>query len=847
MDSERWDRIQSLFERALACPEPERQAFVDTESGGDRSLLAEITAMLKADQRRTSLLDDGLPQIAYEMVGSPVDNISLREFGPYRLRKLLGEGGMGVVWLAERTDAGNLVAIKFLPHAGLSPARRERFAREIITLAKLQHPYIARLYDAGTLADGTPWFVMEYVDGLRLTDYCRQEERPVEDRLRLFRAVCEAVQYAHSQEIIHRDLKPSNILVQRDGTPRLLDFGIARQLHAAEGMADQTRAGLRFMSPDYSPPEWISEGKVGFYTDVYSLGVILHEMLTGQLPAAQPKTPAASLHGDLDVLCRKAMHPSPGNRYQSAEALIRDVDHFLKREPLEARPDSLRYRARKFVSRNRAAVAATAAALLVMTGLAAFFTFRLARERDYANRQAAITTAMNRFLSDDLLGRADPFQSGAAKELFVDVVNRALPQVDEQFRAEPVTAAQLHQTIARAFDNRSQFAQARREYDRAYELFLRGEGPLSEDAIEVRLRETALVARSNERGSLPAAKSLLKEAEESLSRISRPRADLSVWLPYARGYVAMAESNARVADVQFSDALRRAEALPSFDGRAPRRIKLLVAVSYIHMAQGAKAEPILREIIAADTRLSGADHPPVLLTRAYLAQSLLTQGKFSAAIQEVNAIYPELLNRLGPDHETITTVLGTRAAAEGSLGLWDDAARDDLAMHEISARTRPDSFFAIASLSDGALSQCRAEHYPEGGANARKAFDQSTRVFGPHSAAAGGCAYALSVCLVGSNKLNEASELLRGIDIDAVTQLSGDSTVAASIKLLDAEIAARRGDYALARKYLEEAAPTIEAPNAGAGEKQALARVRRSLDTQPVAAAMKRVVTAGHH
>jgi serine/threonine-protein kinase len=834
MDSERWEKIQSLFERALACAESDRQAFLQIGCGGDRDLIADITAMLEADQRRTSLLDDNLPQVAYEMVGSPAENISLREFGPYCLKKVLGEGGMGVVWLAERKDAGNLVAIKFLPHAGLSPARRERFAREIITLAKLQHPYIARLYDAGALADGTPWFVMEYVDGLRLTDYCRKEERPVEDRLRLFRSICEAVQYAHSQEIIHRDLKPSNILVERDGTPRLLDFGVARQLRTPDDAGDQTRAGLRFLSPDYAAPEWIAEGKVGFYTDVYSLGVILHEILTGRLPAAQPSSSTAT-QGDLDVLCRKAMHPCPENRYQSAEALIRDIDHFLNGEPLEARPDSLRYRAGKFVSRNRAAVTATAAALLLFIGLAAFFTVRLARERDYANRQTAITTAMNRFLSDDLLGRADPFQSGAAKELFVDVVNRALPQIDQQFKTEPVTAARLHETIARAFDGRSEFAQARKEYDRAYELFQRGEGQLSENAIEVRLREAAMVARSNERGSLPAATSLLKEAEASLSRIERPRADLSVWLPYARGFVAMAGSNARAADVQFSDALQRSEVLSSFDARARRRIKQLVAVSYIHTGQGAKAESILRQIIAADVNALGPDHPPVLMERVYLAQSLLTQGKFDGAIKEANAVYPVLLSRLGPDHETVTTVLGTRAAAEGSLGLWDDAARDDLAMHEISARKRPGSFFAIASLSDAALSQCRAGRYQEGGVNARRAFVDASRAFGPRSAAAGGSAYALSVCLVGLNKLDETSELLRGIDADAVSQLSGDPTVAASVKLVQGEIAARRGDYPLARKYVDEVAPTFDTPNAGAGEKQALARLRKTLDARMIA------------
>ncbi len=241
--------------------------------------------MLAADGHGTSLLDRGLHDVAYRMVGASFQAVALQEVGPYRLKQVLGEGGMGVVWLAEREDTATLVAIKFLPHAGLSPARRERFAREIKTLGKLKYPLIARLYDAGTLADGTPWFVMEYVEGLPFTVYCRERKLGIEQRLRLFRLVCEAVQYAHGQEIIHRDLKPSNILVEKDGNPRLLDFGIARELHSLSEPTDQTRAGLRFMSPDYAAPEWIRDGSVGFYTDVYSLGVILYEMLTGGSPS----------------------------------------------------------------------------------------------------------------------------------------------------------------------------------------------------------------------------------------------------------------------------------------------------------------------------------------------------------------------------------------------------------------------------------------------------------------------------------------------------------------------------------------------------------------------------------
>src|SRR2546427_1165150 len=189
---------------------------------------------------------------------------------------------MGVVYLAEREDLGSIAAIKILRDAWLSPDRRERFASEQRTLAQLNHPAIARLYDADTLADGTPWFVMEYVEGVTLTEYCRAHQCSIEVRLQLFRLVCEAVQYAHQRAVIHRDLKPSNILVKSDGTVRLLDFGIAKQLESLDLPIDQTMTGLRLMTPAYAAPEQICGDRVGINTDVYSLGVILFELLTGQ-------------------------------------------------------------------------------------------------------------------------------------------------------------------------------------------------------------------------------------------------------------------------------------------------------------------------------------------------------------------------------------------------------------------------------------------------------------------------------------------------------------------------------------------------------------------------------------
>ena len=283
MDSVRFRQIQALFFDASEVPEGERKAFIASASGDDRELQAEVLAMFEADAGTDSLLDGDVARVAHHMLGTR-DAFTAREFGPYRLKKLLGEGGMGVVYLAERSDLGSLVAIKILRDAWLSPVRRERFVREQRTLAQLNHPSIARLYDADTLADGTPWFAMEYVEGVPVTTYCREHESSIHECLRLFRAICEAVQYAHEHAVIHRDLKPSNILVTAGGAVRLLDFGIAKQLDTIDQPVDQTRTELRLMTPAYAAPEQIRGEQVGIFTDVYALGVILYELLAGRLP-----------------------------------------------------------------------------------------------------------------------------------------------------------------------------------------------------------------------------------------------------------------------------------------------------------------------------------------------------------------------------------------------------------------------------------------------------------------------------------------------------------------------------------------------------------------------------------
>jgi TolB-like protein/predicted Ser/Thr protein kinase len=382
MDKPRWERIQEVFHRAVDLSVPVRERLLEDTCAGDPELAAEVRAMIEEESRDGGLLDRDVSQIAERMLNAP----SFEEVGRYRVRGVLGEGGMGVVYLAERMDLGNLVALKILRDAWFSPARRKRFAAEQRTLARLNHPSIARLYDAGTLADGTPWFVLEYVDGLTLAEYCRRNSSSIEERLKLVRAVAEAVEYAHSHSIIHRDLKPSNILVKSDGSVRLLDFGIAKQLDVEIRPEDQTRTNLRPMTPAYAAPEQLRGDPAVPQTDVYSLGVILYELIAGHLPidvshktareaadlivSVDPAKPSGQ--PDLDSLCLTAMHKDPTRRYESARALIRDIDHFLNRERLEARPESHFHAMARLVRRNARKTAAVLVVLALGAGLAVF-------------------------------------------------------------------------------------------------------------------------------------------------------------------------------------------------------------------------------------------------------------------------------------------------------------------------------------------------------------------------------------------------------------------------------------------------------------------------------------------
>jgi serine/threonine-protein kinase len=485
MDRIRWELIQSIFHAAIGQPPSERVSFLESACGGDADLIREISTLLDADAGEVALLDRGVAQVASAVLSPAAAQADRERFGPYRVVGTLGEGGMGIVYRALRDDIGGVAAIKILRDAWISPSRRERFASEQRTLAQLNHPAIARLYDSNTLADGTPYFVMEYVDGLSLTEYSRVHACPIPERLRLFRIVCEAVQHAHRHAVIHRDIKPGNILVTSGGEVKLLDFGIAKQVETMDVPADHTRTGMRLMTPAYAAPEQIRGERVGVHTDVYSLGVTLYELLSGRLPfdlanrtpaeiervilEHEPVRPSAVARKvaeregtrtpwdtasraqweDLDVLCLTAMHRDSERRYPTVDALIRDLDHFAASEPLEARPDRSLYRLDRFVRRRWRPLSVAALVLGAISVLVLFYTLRLAEARNAALAEAARTRRIQQFTLGLFSGGEDNVAPAESLRV-ITLLDRGV-KTARTLDSDPSAQAELYHTLGGIF------------------------------------------------------------------------------------------------------------------------------------------------------------------------------------------------------------------------------------------------------------------------------------------------------------------------------------------------------------------------------------------------------------
>ena len=543
-----WPRISALLDEAMSRAAAEREAFIDALTAPDdrfRDTLRELLALqAKAETEDfmeelpviPGLLTGPWPHEAGAGTASAGALAAGTEVGPYRLLRLIGEGGMGAVWLAERTD-GTLkrkVALK-LPRLAWAQDLAVRMARERDILAGLEHPNIARLYDAGVDAVGRPWLAIEYVEGRDLTLFCDTARLDLRARVRLFLQVLEAVQYAHGNLVIHRDLKPANILVTPRGEARLLDFGIARlEEGAVEAGPDLTRTGASAMTPRYASPEQVQGARLTVASDLYSLGVVLHELLTGETPyvlrresraeyeqaivesdlrvpsrlkvtevaaAARGTTPvriARDLRGDLDAVLLRALARAPAARYASAAAFRDDLERWLEGRTVTALPPSRLHSLRKFVARNRLAVAASAAAVLALVAVSVVAVLqaqRAERSAELARAETAKANATNEFLLS-IFRRADPTERGGRDATAKELLSEAESQLDAKVLSDPRLKADILGTMDEVWRNLGELRRAQAVLEKRTPLLLR-EGD-TEGAAESILREAerAITARA---------------------------------------------------------------------------------------------------------------------------------------------------------------------------------------------------------------------------------------------------------------------------------------------------------------------------------------------------------------
>lgn len=837
-----WERLEEALQQAIDCPPDQVGAVLARISAEDAALGREVEKLLAAS-RRLSFLD--APALSAGS-GSPG---SARQVAGFEIEHELGRGGMGIVYYATRTTREPYeAAIKFLITTGEEPlAWESRFRREQEVLSRLDHPNIARLLDGGQ-SQG-PFLVMEYIDGRRINRYCDHHQLSIEERLRLFLEVCNAVHYAHQNLVIHCDIKPANLLVDTHGVPKLLDFGVAKLLDGAGQPSAETTLTLpRPLTLDYASPEQIEGRTPTTASDIYSLGVVLYELLCGDVPyrlglyapqeiralleADDPTLPSAvvastaidtgarepvrcglstaalsrCLEGELDLITTKALRFDPRHRYASAAELASDVRRYLEGLPIHARSESLRYTLQRLVRRHKLASAISILALTFIVafgGAMAWQNLRIIRAQERAERALHASEAVSEFLVG-LFEEAEEHALSNRQITAGELVDRGTERLGSAFEEQPMTRAAVESALGRIHLNLGRYPESRRRIESAL-------------AIQRSLGEVSQVAESLELlGRLHRREGRFDESRHAL--------DEALSLHHAHPGTVGAHASALSELARLENALGNYEAAErlyvrslELHGSGQRSLEvagILHGLSSVYRDLGRydEAEQLLEEVIEIQVERLGPNHLTVGATFNTLGRIYRSQGRYGqaeASLKQAVSIYDAIL---GPDHVATASPKTNLAIVYGSIGEYDRACElfeEILAIRRAAYLGRPhphigSSLLNLANATDLSGDRERAiELY-------REAHEAFSAVFDPDHETLGLTFYNLGTLYVVSGELDLAEEhLRRSLEIYR-KKLGPDHDRFADGLASLGEIAHLRGDLESAEELLEAAVTIYE-------------------------------------
>ncbi|MEO1365589.1 MAG: serine/threonine-protein kinase [Acidobacteriota bacterium] len=696
-----WRRVEEIFHRIVDLPAERRLAALDDACGEDAALKEQVLKLVAVDGAADGVLGESISSALRDALdGADADGPTLDRVGAYRIVEEVGRGGWATVYLAERDDRvfRKRVALKVVRRGLDTDDVLQRFRHERQILARFEHANIARLYDGGSTPDGRPFFVMEHVDGEPIDLFCARRGLGVAARLDLFRVVCAAVSYAHRNLVIHRDLKPSNILVTRDGTPKLLDFGIAKVLDPDDARATQlhTAQGLVLLTPEFASPEQMLGHSLTTQTDVYSLGVLLFRLLTGAAPRAidgrrlpelaldveRRAAPAPSaavsaeglgsagfpaadlgkvrraLRGDLDTIVGKALSPSTARRYESVDQLAEDLRRHASGERILARPESWGYRAAKVLRRNRALAATLAAAGALLAAVVLFYTLELRRERDEARWQAEKAERVSSLLVD-MLEISDPERTRGEAVTVRELLGRAAGRLEAELAGQPEMRASLMLLIGSIYGNLGLFQEAEPLLDGAAALRRRLYAPPHPDLAEAMALLGDLRFKMGQYG---AAEELLQGAlDQRTAALGEAHPLIGKSLNDVAAVHQIREDFGR-AEATYREALERLTLAPGPEARQTLITQANLASLFYQQDRLEEAQALCRATLDVQRRVLGPKHPDLSMTENTLAAVLIKSRRYGEATELLARILERQRSQYGDGHPEVAASLANLGA-----------------------------------------------------------------------------------------------------------------------------------------------------------------------------------------